>query len=57
MDPEKVWARFVFLMSIDSFGEQAVIVEGTKQKMFLGSIEKHKKIFDRAVQDVQEGRA
>jgi hypothetical protein len=52
MNPNKIWERFVFLMSIESFGEKEVIMEGKKQKMFLGSIEKHKKIFDQAVKDM-----
>lgn len=46
---EKVWKKFILLMSIDSFGEREVIA-GKVQKNLLGSVEHHKKIFDQAVQ-------
>lgn len=52
MNPDKLWERFVFLMSIESFGEKEVIMEGKKQKIFLGSVEKHKKVFDQAVAEI-----
>ncbi len=52
MNKDKLWERFVFLMSVDSFGEKEVIMEAKRQKMFLGSIEKHKKIFNQAWDDM-----
>lgn len=51
---DKIWERFIFLMAIDSFGEKEVIAEKKVQKMFFGSVEKHKQVFDQAVKDVLE---
>lgn len=55
MNPElfaKTWNRFVFLLSVETFGEKAVISEGKRQKNFLGSVDAHRKVFEQAVKEV-----
>ena len=49
---DRIWERFVFLLSVESFGEKEVLMEKKVQKNFHGSIEAHKKVFDLAVKEV-----
>jgi predicted protein tyrosine phosphatase len=50
----KLWNRFVFLLSVESFGEKAVITENKKQTNFFGSVDSHRKVFERAVKEISE---
>jgi hypothetical protein len=45
VEVEKIWDDFIQKCAVDSFGEQAVITEGKRQRNFLGSVEAYKKIF------------
>ena len=47
---EKVWERFIHLLSVGAFGAKEV-AEGKLQKNLFGSVESHKKTFDQAVKD------
>jgi len=53
--PQRIWARFLALAAVEIFGEKETILEGKKVKNFLGSVEKYKKFFDQAVEDILEG--
>ena len=48
---EKIWARFIHLLSVDTFGAKEV-AEGKLQKSLFGSVALHKAAFDQAVKDV-----
>lgn len=49
---ERIWKKFIDLLSLDTFGEKAVISEGKRQKVLLGSVEYHRKIFEQAVRQI-----
>jgi len=50
--PRRIWARFLALAAVEIFGEKETILEGKKVKNFLGSVERYKKLFDTAVEEV-----
>lgn len=49
---EKVWERFILLLSVETFGEPAVLTERKIQKVLLGSVEQHKKVFTEAARQI-----
>ena len=51
---KKIWDRFLFLLSVDVFGEKAVLTEGKKIKVLYGSVESHFKIFEKAHKEVMD---
>lgn len=52
MNTDKIWDRFIFLLSVESFGEKAVITENKRQVNLFGSVDSHKKVFDRAIKEI-----
>lgn len=54
---KKIWARFIHLLNIDTFGEEAIIMEKKQTKNLLGSVEKHRKIFEQACEEIDDEAA
>lgn len=48
---EKVWQKFILLLSVESFTEKEVI-EGKIQMNLFGSVEHHKKVFMEATRQI-----
>lgn len=47
----QIWSRFIQQVALDAFGEKEMINEGKKVKVLYGSVEAHKKLFDKAVDE------
>ncbi len=45
VEVEKIWNAFILKCAVDTFGEEAVITEGKRQRNFLGSVDAYKKLF------------
>lgn len=53
MDFDKVWERFIWLLSLELHDGNERSAKERPQKVFLGSIATHKKVFDQAVKDIE----
>jgi len=51
---KKVWARFIHLLTLDTWTEKEIIMEKKQVRVLLGSVEKHKKIFEQACKEIDE---
>lgn len=48
----KIWDRFIHNLTIHTFGEREVLMEGKKVRNFLGSAEAHRKLFMEAANEI-----
>ncbi len=48
---EEIWNEFVFLMNKDTFSDRE-LMQGKSVKNLLGSVEKHKKLFLQALENL-----
>lgn len=48
---DELWTLFIQKVAIDAFGEKAVI-DGTKLVNFYGSVEAHRKLFQKAAEEL-----
>jgi hypothetical protein len=49
---ERIWTKFITLLSQDTFTKKEIEAEGKRQKNLFGSVEYHHKIFKQAVHEV-----
>lgn len=47
-----VWDRFIKLITKETFGEPEILLSGKRVRNLIGSAEWHKKLFDKAVEEV-----
>lgn len=52
-DFDKVWERFMWLLTLQLHDGNECSAKERPQKVLLGSVASHKKVFDQAVKDVE----
>ena len=50
--PDKIWLRFIELLSLDLHDGDERLAKARPIKVLLGSVESHKKFFDQAIKEV-----